>query len=316
MFKDGDNMTYKQLYNQAKEAKIVNRSKMNKAQLIAALNNAQPHVAVKAAIMPPPVPLGKQLREKVEKANPREICSFALKYVDRKEPEFLVSAFCHAKLMYGNAGIEILVEDVARHLKGHIHPQAYREYLDYLINRSPHAPNFLTKDVDEAFEGGLYMNTNGLHSRVVASIIASREGSEFPGRVILFKKLKDIGISENVSWFLANFLHSRDNGGYSIQSLANGHSVFIYNMSYSDICKFFKEGFHKELSDRPMNKWSGKYTIFEAIASIQHYKGDSVHTTMLSTMNEEPNSKFGHQVRTYSIGDLKPLIEKLEKDFA
>lgn len=223
-------ITYKEWYNEAKKKGIVNRSKMNKAQLIE---------AVKAWKAPPIVlpPLGDVLRKRV--GNGESCCHFAKEFEGGRRV-FYVTAPCHANLR-GAPKVITLVDDIGSHYNRHHNKEWYIKFVNYMLNESPWKDQFLTKNAEEAIEHGVYYDVHKGYNRVGCSAVALRQGSEYPNRIDTFKFFCEKGFSNNVSWCLSQLVEK--DYKWRLSMIHGAHDVFINYMSKEKFFKFFKEGF-------------------------------------------------------------------------
>lgn len=268
--------TYKQLYDKAKELKIVRRSLMNKGQLDEAIKAWKPP--------PPPIKneftLGEELVKKSlehkQKAGVTERCSYAKEF-DTGKRVFNVADICHARIPWNGIGgvneCTAIAFDIARHHRDHETPKEYLEFVDYMLNRSPWANCFLTKDVQKALKEGVYGNVDVGVSRLSCSAIALRQGSEFPHKLNTFIFLKNKGFSENLSWFMAQGVHKADEWRKS--GIEGWHDTFESVMNLDDVVQFFNTGWHTE-EGLPLRKSKSHYSIFKSIGSS--YDGPQLKT--------------------------------------
>lgn len=310
--KEAEMRTYKQLYVEAAKRGIPRRSAMNKAQLFAALQQKQVKAAdpVPKPVPPPPPPkktLGEELREKT--GNLPRTCSYAHSYKGIRR--FQVSDVCHARMRA--AQMDEAVCDVAGHMGEHKNQAGYRRFLQFMLNSSPYASVYLTKNVDEALKSGVYMDCTKSHSQMVAGCIALREGSEFPKRIDVFAKLLDVGFSGKVAWFAANFF-SLSGEHFQAIGCGGGHMTLHSGMSADDLLKFFKEGFHRAVN-APSNVNANHYYIFNSIAQISEQ--GSINT-WLNKRGFSPVEapRWGEKPAVFSVRQLSKLLEELEVAFA
>lgn len=96
-----------------------------------------------------------------------------------------------------------------------------RQWLDWVINRSPFSKAFLTKDVEEGLALGFELNPNCEHNLMRAGGMSLRTTHEFSE--FAFSKVLELGFSEEESFaFCCNFSISK-NSVVSIRRGNNNH---------------------------------------------------------------------------------------------
>lgn len=294
-------LTYTYWYNEAKRLNIAGRSKLNKKGLEDAVNKrlnedreaadllakkkaeeaqrikeekekAAKELARKKKEEDAKRPLGEVLTEQV--ADIDYPCSFALQYEDFHR-NVLKSYSCHAFLGYGkdagygnlttnHGNITQVVFCLSGHYKASKEPATYKEWIDYMINRSPWSNAFITKDVEEGLKSGFYGNVEESLSRLSCSAIQMRQASEFGGVIETFKFIKANGFSDNVACFMTIGIRKGANGWVNY-SMDGGHTCFIGLHNLEQVVKFFKEGWHRP-TDKPFKDNLGGYKIQNSIA--------------------------------------------------
>ena len=324
--------TYKQLYKEAKELNIAGRSKLNvkalseaiaktldekeqakqaEAKRIADEKKALEEAKDKAAReLELKTPLGVMLEKKVNGVN--SICSFAKEYVNG-ERWYGHDQPCHYNMNTDGAGpIAKVVFCLSGHLKSARNPVAYKEWVDYIINRSPWANCFLTKDVEEGLKTGFYGDVEQPHSRLSCAVIALRQGSEFKSKLDTWKVVKDKGCSENIACFVSAAVNYADVAGFRLDSIDGGHTVWVGTQSVSDIFKFFNEGWHQP-ADGPFKNNNMRYKIFNSIAS-QLPQGEAFRSWITNNTRSLPGDgwtpgKFVQESVWEMCDKLKELIK-------
>lgn len=83
-------------------------------------------------------------------------------------------------------------------------------YYDWLFNRSPYAPIFITKDVKSVMEEAIeVIDANHPANLIVGGMTASRTASEYPYIVMVWDKLVKLKVHENVAFYFAHLFRCK-----------------------------------------------------------------------------------------------------------
>ena len=188
---------------------------------------------------------------------------------------FQVRDVCHARLYTANGydGNKIpakeKVTEVALYLKGHVTDKdkqgAWKMFVDYVINRSPVAKCFITKDAQQAVDLGVMMDVNQHYSDLATAAIFLRTGSEYQHSCLnSFKQVVDLGFSENVAYLYSQWFVTKECIRYQHQH--GGHHVINSRMDKEEFVQFFKKGLFKNNGDPYAFNHATRYRIFDSIA--------------------------------------------------
>jgi len=111
---------------------------------------------------------------------------------------------------------------------------------EWVVERSPWADCFLTKDVGEIMSEGYFLDVTKDAELVYSATIVMREATEFPKRAEMFRHFVKMGIDEYISWILAHKIRMNDDGGYSLYCWDNGHSLFGDTFSIERVVDFLR----------------------------------------------------------------------------
>lgn len=243
--------------------------------------------------------LAQELMEKVDKAGGAGTCSYAIEFASGHR-RFQSNDACHARMRWGkDYGNNDKEGDkpvaVACNIHGHIKRvtavvdfEAYKVFVKYMLNDSPWADAWLTKDVDEAMKGCAMMDVTKHFSYVCSAAIAMRTGSEYPRFLSVFKKLIDMKYSPNVAYIMSQMTNITGNGSYEIINQGGSHHVFHSNMDLAKVVAFFND---KKLNveNKPYNE-SEKvmYFIFRTMADDTGFKhGNPSIISTITNANKE-----------------------------
>lgn len=236
-----DTLTIRQLYREARTLGIARRSAMDNAELIEAIKKYPGDRLY-------PVgkgPLGKRL---VAKSNRLGVTcsSYAFAFEDGDE---LINHYtaCHAGFHHIPKRLTCVVESVCnKHAqikeRDEESGKVYRQFVDYMINRSPWKTAFTPCDVDKAIAEGVYVNLDEKYSNVVNALIALRVGHEYNYRLTTWKWLMNKGFDENVAWAASQFLYF-DGKIFTLNLPTGAHDWLAPCVTVENYLKFFKDGF-------------------------------------------------------------------------
>ena len=259
------------LYALARNKNIPGRGSMTKAELITALST--PIIKKES--------LGVKLNRLIKE---NATCHYA--YRNGKKEVFHNDDICHARLHA--VKMDEIVLNVKKHYDNHQDKQQYRWFVEWMLNESPFSKCFLTKKWKDAYEDGVYLDCNYSISRLAASAIALRGGSEYPASLSLHHKFVKDGYNPALSWFLSYQFKEDEGKWYFSGDGGGGHKVFSVAVADSEnMCKFIKEGFHLNPHDEPANQHAQNYRIFKAVhgEDVSHVK------SMANTINNIFNIK-------------------------
>lgn len=255
---------YPPLYAKAQALGIRGRSRMNIKQLEEAIKACKPT-------------LEAELRQKVGKVSGE--CSYAIEF-ENGIRRFQIRDVCHARIPVGRnyhdeeKGLKVvkLALDVNAHYeaKGE-EKETYLSFLHYMLNESPWAACFATKDVKKALTSAVLMDVSKPISQLACAAIALRQVSEYPRKLTWWKDFKDMGLSSNEAWFATQGI-TGTLAKPNLSAIGGGHDVFVSYMSFKDVLKFFREGFHLASEPYPYSEGNSQhnrnqsYSIFRSIA--------------------------------------------------
>jgi hypothetical protein len=240
---------YPGLYKQAKELEIVGRSRMNIAQLKEAIKGADNTLEV-------------ELRKQV--GDNGGVCSFAYQ---RKNGEkvYWVRDVCHARIPHRGNCVK-LVLDIGGHYAQAQDKQLVKDFYQYVLNESPWASLFLTKNVDKALKFGVLVDVQQPISRIMSGAVTLRHAGEpaFCARLPTWQEFRKLGLSDNLAWFATQGFHRMNKD--SISGFDEWHDTFGSTQSLAGVVKFFKEGFHENLGEGPYAEYRGyDYVVCRAV---------------------------------------------------
>jgi len=163
-----------------------------------------------------------------------------------------------------------------------------------MLNDSPWADAWLTKDVDEAMKGCAMMDVTKHFSYVCSAAIALRTGSEYPRFLKAFKQLLDMKYSPHVAYIMSQMTTVNGNT-YEITNQGGSHHVFHSHMEMDKVVAFF-DNKKINIENAPYNESEKKmYTIFKTIAEEPGYKHGK--PSILSTITDA-NKEFVYVNKT------------------
>lgn len=213
------------------------------------------------------------LREKVSKGAPGGICSFAMQTKEGQQ-EFQLGGPCHAALSYlvytGAGEVSHLAYSVAHEMKytrAKEFPKEYKMFMKYILNESPWAKCFLTKDTGTASRYEIEMDVSQSRHHLAGACVALRQGSEFAGMVLpMFKLIMSKGFSAHTAFIMSCAFYKRGKDDFVRRGMNGGHDILSHYMNVTQLMKFFREGYHIPTDGQPFSTNRGSYRIFNHIA--------------------------------------------------
>lgn len=240
--------------------------------------NAVPFPAPAPAPAPKPAPVKKTLAQQLmdNAGNRAGTCSYGIEFEDGRI-RLQAHDACHARMRWGSRMSGTDKDNskpiaIACYIRGHVHSmkdeykEAYKLHVKYMLNDSPWADAWLTKDVDEALNGCAMMDVTKPFSYVCSAAIAMRSGSEFPEFLPMFKRLLDMKYSPHVAYLMSHMTQVKG-GEFTVINQGGSHHVFHSGMFLNKVVDFFD---NKKINfeDKPFNESPNTYyTIFKTIAN-------------------------------------------------
>lgn len=228
---------------------------------------------------------------------------------------------CHAGFskQYNWRVVLEAVENIKQHEKEleDSNKKDYRDFVEYILNRSPWKECFLTKDVDKAFDEGVYYNVEMDHAQVLSAAVALRTGSEFPHQLLRFTQNVDEGWAENVSLLMAYFF---DNKGLGLVPLTDAHHTLSAGQSAQRVLDFFGKGQWNVgvMCGKPFRE-RNNYHISRAIAPNRGLdkikEEDSIFTWLKIQIKglKQIDAGFGQKIDKFTEEQRKALFEIVNK---
>ena len=177
------------------------------------------------------------------------------------------------------------------------------DFVRWMLNVSPWALCFETKNAQEALDKGAYLRMDAQGVHVYAAIIAMRQFAEFAGFRNSYIKLREKGYSQTVSYITAQFLYtgtipSYDDAGNEIRLerttarswAVSGHTVFCEDTNLQGMIKIITKKAGFEIV-------GGGTSMYQGIIG-------RVHNLALQAIPE-----CGHYHSVFKLKDPKDLIE-------
>lgn len=266
-----------------------------------------------------PPSLRVALRNKIAKElHHNGICSFAMQTANGDQ-HFQINGPCHAALGYlvGSKsevtelayGLDYEVQYILHNNKELL--KQHKPYVKYILNESPWAKCFLTKNVATAYRYDILMDVSQSRHHVAAACIALREGSEFSEKLKLFNLLLKKGFSGNTAYLLSwAFIKRADGGLYTFGAVGGGHTTLYRDLSAEGLLKFFREGYYIKTDGEPFSKNHGNYRITKFIADD---KGEAIIYWLINEGGMQQVGDGWNKTYTISEKNLLALAAKIDK---
>lgn len=242
------------------------------------MNVSQFEWAGKAAPIPEPVvkDQGEDLLEELQKkaANGVGTCSYAIQWKNGKRT-FHVRDVCHARInrqWRGDENKDTEITHLALNLSEHYkecpdgEKEAYKTYIDWLVNRSFVKSAFIPRKIDDILKNGVLMNVEHNINVLATAAILTRHVSEFPSKRKLFGEVVDLGFSEEIGLFVSTFFDHKDKIVH-INRWGGGHHALSNDMDTEELRNTFAKGFPEKDEARPYSKFHMEnYAVFKTIS--------------------------------------------------
>jgi hypothetical protein len=233
-----------------------------------------------------------------------------------------MAGICHAAMGYGGDGGDIVgmsdylfayVTQVPKAL----HP-AYKNYVDYIINRSPWHVAYKKASADRALKEGLNLKV-GVNGKILgAACVALRLGKEFAQtKLPIYDMCVEAGYEEAVAWIAANCFHKT---GETIQLVrpTGAHTVIDVDTKVGPLINLMRYGYtDEELKDKPYSK-TGSYRGFTAkVSEREDFVKEAMTISTFLAMYAKPE-KVGagfDQKSVYTQATLFAFCDKLASLF-
>ncbi len=250
---------------------------------------AAPKAAIMAKKALPAPPKIKDIRSELAKLAKAGYdgnrCNYSIEFDNGKIRHQAPDA-CHARLCWSNyadedSGAKAIVNialNVSAHYKelSGANRKVYPLFVKYILNDSPWAFCFITKDVDEALEKGILMDVQQNVSHIVGAAMSLRLGTEYPDTLKPFADALEKGYSGNVAHLVSGHLM-----GGVVTSWPN-HSALTSGLGIKAIAKFFKEGYTEKLPAIAKDRKQTSYQVFGTISPGCKYGNCANDDTSLS----------------------------------
>lgn len=191
---------------------------------------------------------------KREKGSYQRVASIAI--VKEKGVEYSTNHACHAGLMFngwgesGKGGQAVASLLMKPRIAGEmLYEDEALLFLDWLLNRSPYAPTFITKSPHEAIHHKAIISTGYSPSNLMgAGLVASRRLWEYPVIARVFCDLAKAGVNEGLAYYLAHIASTsfKCDGNIDWSNGNRGHcSISTYAMGRKEVKNFIE---HKPTS--------------------------------------------------------------------
>lgn len=251
--------------------------------------------------------LRKLINEKLVEEGVREICSYGLRF--EKGERLQVNDVCHFRARIRtpselrDKGRIVELSNSLMPAKEYNDTKEMREWVRYIIQRSPFKHTFETQNMSAAWRYGVQTDVEQPLSQCVAGMIALREGWEFKHIPQNFCMLKKEGISEFTAFLLSRMFQSYTPG--FMKAGYGGHQA-IGVVSFKG-AKLLKEGMLK--FDKPLKEEVAGYAIGMATHSnnSSFYKGE-VMIDDVSPILFKGSKQVGEGWRAFDVISKKDLI--------
>ncbi len=279
-----------------------------------------------APIKPLPAPpkamdIRSELSTKARAGYDGNRCNYSIEFDNGKIRHQAPDA-CHARLCWSDyyredSGAKAIV-NIALNITPHYkeltkeNKEIYPKFVNYMLNESPWAFCFVTKDVKEALEVGILMDVNQNVSHIVGAAMSLRLATEFPATLKPFGDALDKGYSGNVAHLISGHLM-----GGKVTNWPT-HSALISSLNKGAIIKFFKTGYPNKLPAIAKDRKQTRYDIFNTISPGAGYGGENVgdgESLSEFVAKQAVSTKRGEGFNAKTIFDYEATLIKMADAF-
>lgn len=205
-----------------------------------------------------------------------------------------VNYYCHGHVTNGK-GISGLVEHLKSYVDRHetVFPgfrEAFKAYVGYILNRHPLSSVALDKSAYRAIRYGLPVDVTKTNFEVRAFLMSLRRGKELPAACIVWKKLVDAGIDENVAFIIISTYEFSGilsgNGGFSLSTYyfsgSSDHSLLCSYGDWRETFNFFKKPYAASKNTKKFNSSTHISYIKKRVAKTAAFQANSLYGLALS----------------------------------
>tara|TARA_R110002111_G_scaffold3525_2_gene21682 strand:- start:260 stop:1060 length:801 start_codon:yes stop_codon:yes gene_type:complete len=190
-----------------------------------------------------------------------------------------------------------------------LRPKNVSPLVDYIINRSLFKTAFKTKSAESALKKGVFIDCRQKPDFVRAAMISLRSPFEEPDIAESYNRLRGLGISEHISFYIAYTTYTKD--GIHTSSLIHSRTI-DGRLNPQQMIKFNYLGSHKD----PMSKDS---VFVRAIYSVQdsYNKVNYISPLLLKLGGKSTKDVFGYTTIKVTSSDknLIKLAQLFSKEY-
>ena len=287
---------------------------------------AAPKAAIMAKKPLPEPPKAKDIRSELAKlarvGYDGDRCNYSIEF-DNGMIRHQAPDACHARLCWNNWGekdkkakaiVNIALNITAHHKKfDGKKKEIHTRFVHYMLNDSPWADCFITKDVKEALEVGILMNVEKNVSHIVGAAVALRVATEWEVVLKPFGDVLDKGYSGNVAYLCCGHLMAGNVTAWP------HHSALTSTLGLADIIEFFKNGYsQKDWKGIANDKRQTSYQIFSAICPGSGYGGlnpNGGDSLSKFTNKQAVSTKQGEGFEAKTVFDYEATLIKMADAF-
>lgn len=265
---------------------------------------------------PPPKPKVKSLEDHLVDmrsiaVGSTGICSYAVKPVGIDKVDEFMSPACYASAHYYPQGMEAFVfslNNPYKRVAEEKHP-LIKQWQEYVLYRSPWSDVFIKQDYETNIKNGVQCDVSKTLSQIVGGAIAIRVAGEYPARLDSFAHFIEQGYGENTAFLMAHIVAYAD-GKFTQINIGGNHDVLSSQHNFKDLIKFFQQGYHVDLKEKPAKESANSYKIFKAVANES---GDTLRNEVEKTLTCMKEGK-GWEAMEYIVPDsVYNFAEQLNK---
>lgn len=248
--------------------------------------------------------------------NSTAVCGFAYSYMKEGEKQINVEdcsrSICHAPLKtYSNKTTIYGLVDWIGNYKVKVKEQnllIYKQYIKWILNKSPVASTFLTKRLSTAFSDGVLYDVSKGSNQIALAAVMMRMGTEYQCNLPIMQLARDEGFSWEISFLLFCLFKQYKDSVYQSNRIA-GHHILRYDMKVGQVIQFLSNKFQFS-KQKPYSESNNGYHIETEIDKLKVEGKESLLNFVKRISNVE-NAEFG-EITKYSKEQVIEVGEVLQ----
>lgn len=191
------------------------------------------------------------------------------------------------------------------------HSGKHKQFLKYIIERSPWKAAYNGRSAGWALRYGISMNLKVSHSFMLAAAVAVRETWEFPNLSNTWSFLVKRGFNEDFAYLICRGLCYKNEAFYA--EMSQGHHCI--GEIPKDSKKEAFSSFRNLRDNPPKLKGRNTYRFFDLTSTCCPYEGKGKTSTWLLPSPKTKKGNFGYDINYFPVKETIKLLKFYEEEF-